>query len=387
VLKILPENLPAGYSIDSMLWNPANNKVYLSSSRDNTVSIVDCVSDSLLVTIGTQDEWPKAMCCSDDGKVYVVNERGSVSVIDPLGDVVRKVIPVSDDPWTLCYDRTDNKVYVGKWNHTEPVSVIDVSTDSIVASLLVGVDYQRLVWDRNHDKVYVYTHMDSTLAVIDCANDTVLKTMRVSDGMRYAYSDSFSNRVYFANNYEYRLRVMDPGADTFYRRELTFHGDGFMIDNGRPGAANRLYCTSYWGVTVVATNPQDTILRSIQTGEGTNALAWNPTHSWVYVSNSDSGSITVVRDTLPVGVGEGALQALSLMSQATVVRGVLFLPEASSRKPQAASLLDISGRKVLDLKPGENDVRALAPGVYFIREAKAQALAQTGDVRKIVLTR
>ena len=158
-----------------------------------------------------------------------------------------------------------------------------------------------------------------------------------------------------------------------------------MIDNGRPGPANRLYCTDYGGVTVVATIPQDTILRSIRTGEGTNALAWNPTHSWVYVSNSDSGSITVVRDTLPVGVGEGALQVLGPTSQAKVVRRLLFLPEASGRKPEAASLLDISGRKVLDLHPGANDVRALAPGVYFVREAQAQAHAQS--VRKVVVTK
>ena len=36
-----------------------------------------------------------------------------------------------------------------------------------------------------------------------------------------------------------------------------------------------------------------------------------------------------------------------------------------------AELLDITGRKVLDLEPGVNDVRALAPGVYFVRHAPA----------------
>ena len=70
---------------------------------------------------------------------------------------------------------------------------------------------------------------------------------------------------------------------------------------------------------------------------------------------------------------------------ASVVRGVLFLPEASSRKPEAASwLLDVSGRKVVDIHPGANDVRALAPGVYFVREAQAQAQAQARAVRKVV---
>jgi hypothetical protein len=67
---------------------------------------------------------------------------------------------------------------------------------------------------------------------------------------------------------------------------------------------------------------------------------------------------------------------------ATIVRGVLFMPEVSARKTQVTRLLDISGRMVLDLHPGANDVRALAPGVYFVREAQTQAQA----VRKIVLT-
>ena len=71
----------------------------------------------------------------------------------------------------------------------------------------------------------------------------------------------------------------------------------------------------------------------------------------------------------------------------TVVRGVLFVPVASDRQPQAASrLLDVSGRKVLDLKPGANNVRALAPGVYFVRGPKTEDGRPDATVRKVVLT-
>jgi len=76
-------------------------------------------------------------------------------------------------------------------------------------------------------------------------------------------------------------------------------------------------------------------------------------------------------------------QANSRTSLATVVRGRLVLPQAASHKPQAASLLDISGRSVLCLKPGANDVARLAPGVYFVREVQAQAHA----VRKVIVAR
>ena len=76
-------------------------------------------------------------------------------------------------------------------------------------------------------------------------------------------------------------------------------------------------------------------------------------------------------------------QASDCTPLATVVRNVLFLP--SSLLTPHYSLLSIDGRSVMDLAPGANDVRALAPGVYFVREAQAQAQAQA--VRKIVLTR
>jgi hypothetical protein len=72
----------------------------------------------------------------------------------------------------------------------------------------------------------------------------------------------------------------------------------------------------------------------------------------------------------------------------TIVRGVLRLPEARSEKREARSeLLDISGRKVLELRPGPNDVRSLAPGVYFVRPEPSAASRQAPAVSKIVTTR
>jgi hypothetical protein len=70
----------------------------------------------------------------------------------------------------------------------------------------------------------------------------------------------------------------------------------------------------------------------------------------------------------------------------TIVRGVLFMPEVAGRKPQATSLLDISGRKVLDLNAGENDVTKLAPGVYFVRRASSVE-RDASSVTKVVVTR
>jgi hypothetical protein len=69
-----------------------------------------------------------------------------------------------------------------------------------------------------------------------------------------------------------------------------------------------------------------------------------------------------------------------------VVRGVLYLPEAPDRKARSLSLLDTAGRKVLDLHPGPNDVRSLAPGVYLLREGQGGD-GPSGRTRKVIIQR
>jgi len=59
-------------------------------------------------------------------------------------------------------------------------------------------------------------------------------------------------------------------------------------------------------------------------------------------------------------------QAASRKLAPTVVRGVINLQSAVCNLQSEIVLLDISGRKALDLHPGTNDVRGLSPGVYFI---------------------
>jgi hypothetical protein len=73
--------------------------------------------------------------------------------------------------------------------------------------------------------------------------------------------------------------------------------------------------------------------------------------------------------------------AASHKPQATVVRGAL-LPEQGS---SSSCLLDIGGRKVMELHAGANDVSRLAPGVYFVRAVSRELSAVSCS--KVILTR
>jgi hypothetical protein len=92
----------------------------------------------------------------------------------------------------------------------------------------------------------------------------------------------------------------------------------------------------------------------------------------------------VYRVTDFAGTDEMTKSEVRMTKLPTIVRGVLFVGD--DRRPgtgDRAVLLDISGRKMLGLMPGANDVSKLSPGVYFVRETQAQAQA----VHKVVLTR
>jgi hypothetical protein len=118
--------------------------------------------------------------------------------------------------------------------------------------------------------------------------------------------------------------------------------------------------------------------------------------SWpVAVSDGGGGAIIVWLDDRGLyaqRVADGAgvaempnAEVRATKCEPTVARGVLFLAEASSRKLQVASLLDASGRKVAMLHTGANDVSALAPGVYFVREEPQVASHKL--LAKVVVTR
>ncbi len=77
----------------------------------------------------------------------------------------------------------------------------------------------------------------------------------------------------------------------------------------------------------------------------------------------------------------------------TIIRGVLRLPENLGPSVPRA-LFSISGRKVADLHPGENDIRHLAPGVYVVHSALSRRTAPVGQsdkryppVAKVIVTR
>jgi hypothetical protein len=88
-------------------------------------------------------------------------------------------------------------------------------------------------------------------------------------------------------------------------------------------------------------------------------------------------------DVVP-GIEEGPKpQSTSFRFGPTIVRSVLNLPAAAFSLHY--SLFSLAGQKVMDLHVGANDVRSLAPGVYFVQAAGREQSAVSRQ--KVIVTR
>jgi hypothetical protein len=179
------------------------------------------------------------------------------------------------------------------------------------------------------------------------------------------------------------------------RRQIGFDGLNFLLMLG-PDSRNNL--------TAMRISPGGRLLDSMPyplvSAEGSGAsvvqsgLALTAHGGFALVfQNSDPEPALQARIRAAViqyaGVaGSGGVPLVRTKSAATVVRGVLVLGGVSSRQKTAyrAELMDVSGCKVMNLRTGANDVRGLAPGVYFVRD-EGQGTRDVGRTRKVVVTR
>lgn len=91
--------------------------------------------------------------------------------------------------------------------------------------------------------------------------------------------------------------------------------------------------------------------------------------NYAYIAADEKGLKVIAFNEM--NVEENDSNNATLVSEASIIHNAIVI----SDKNFAGYLLDVTGRKVLDLKPGENNVRALVPGVYFIKNRLTDAKA------------
>jgi YVTN family beta-propeller protein len=130
---------------------------------------------------------------------------------------------------------------------------------------------------------------------------------------------------------------------------------------------DKVFCANSAGNTVtVIGGGTNRVITSIPVGVVPEAFCHNPVQNRVYVANYESSTISVLRDS-GGGVEESPKpQASSRRLEPTVLSGA-----SGVRRLAPCVAFDAMGRRVANPRSG----------IYFVREAQAQA------IRKVVITR
>jgi photosystem II stability/assembly factor-like uncharacterized protein len=139
-----------------------------------------------------------------------------------------------------------------------------------------------------------------------------------------------------------------------------------------------LHCVrDSWHLEPFVPDPADVPLYTVSFSSGT--------HGWAF-GYQTYGAQVALHYCDPLATEGPMPRSDRRLSVPTIVRGVLEIgpqPAANSLQP-GIGLLDISGRKVMALRSGPNDVSRLASGVYFITDQESGGRGR-GEVWKVVV--
>jgi len=407
----------------AVCWAKSSNKVYCAGRDEATVAVVSGTQNRVLglVPVGQNPvalayERPLGLiCCGNSGD-------STVSIIACNGDSVTATVRLGFAPDLLCPDTVLHRVWCGSYDNgvaaidlqaesvsttlalaaldmeadpargrvycatgfDERVVVLDAAADSMIASIPVGGFASDLSLIPTANLVYCALRYDDSVAAIDGATLQVINVIPVGSMPRTLVYSGRRNRLYCVNSGSSDITVIDCGTQTPVATvDLPVRPSSVGYDS----IGDRVYCFSVLTDDVAVLDcGRDSVVARVSVGDEPVAMAYAPALRRMFVANASGSSLSAMRDTARAGIESPDGLPLMTVPAATVVRRVLlFEPASGVGRVSKGALLDISGRKVMDLVPGANDVRALTPGVYFVREAQAQAQAQA--VHKVVLTR
>jgi DNA-binding beta-propeller fold protein YncE len=350
----------------SMAYSRTSNKFYFPSSVG--LGVMDGAGDSLLRYIDISDSrWDPFPCwCPEGNKVYFFADKGArlfmVAVDCSTDSVVWERDMYDLGRW---FEHLDNGLMLV--NHSDSLALFDPRTDSVLAesSLAAGGVYA-VTHTGNGEKFYIVRRYPGRLEVRSSSTLKLLSTIEWSYfdwSMTFlAYSDTTQKLYWFVDD---SVLAIDAARDTVTARMTTdVCYEGACFDH----TGRYLYCAPHFDSTLRVYDTELDSLVAMYPGQPPSAnnipIAPSPEQGLIYVGYPD---VILVYPDAPPGIEEamngdhGVVSALP-----TVVRDVLLLPEAANHTPQAASLLGVSGRKVMGLQSGANHVRDLPPGVYFV---------------------
>lgn len=282
--------------------------VEVTDNSTGSPASVSSVCASVTIAVG---DGPEGIAADNaTGMIYVTDPLSNhISVIDTFSNTVVTNITTGTLPWGIAIDTVNNIIYVTNYG-SGTVSVIDGSTNALCApskcpvnTILVGDNPEGIGFNERLGEVYVANSGSNTVSVINSTTDKVIATVNVGTSPQsVAVGPSTFTPPYTP---PYTVFVTNYGSDTISIIALTSPFETYPVTTVTVGSnpwgvavnpvTNVVYVTNSGSGTVSVLNGSTYATLSTVTVGGTpEGIAINPDSSVAYIANPASNTVTLL---------------------------------------------------------------------------------------------
>lgn len=208
----------SGAAPQALCHNTTNNKVYSANPGNDTISIIDGSTDILITNITlVSGSYPNDICYNPtDNKVYSANTYGpSVTIINGVTNIeIANITNVNlTAPFNLSYCPISDKVYCTNYEIGGLITIIGGVTDNITGNVTPsGDEPMAICYNNTNNQMFVTSHSDSNVSIVDCVGESVIDTVIVGGSPESDCFDSTDNKVFTSNWNDGTVTEIDAGG-------------------------------------------------------------------------------------------------------------------------------------------------------------------------------
>jgi YVTN family beta-propeller protein len=361
----------------------AGAKAYIGNFADNTVSVIDTSTGSVVTTIPVATG-PHGMAISQDGgTVYVAGDgSSSLDIIDTASDRVTKTVEVGNKPNGITLT-PDGKLLLVTVYGEDRIAIVDTATKDVIGTIQVAKPHTVSV--QPDGKLAYVTSQEPGhfgLAVIDLASRSVIRTVPLEKTPRDGEFGAEGKRFYFTEAGVAAVQVLDPASDKIVA-EIPAGVSPHFVD---------LFDGTKLGLVVVH-GPGQLLLFDPETNKEVRSIAVGKQPHWAalsgdgktaYVTNEGSNDVSVVDiesgKVTAIAVGKGprklVVQPAAKRDAADAggtakvsIASFAFNPSSIAIRPGESVTWsnDDGSPHALVFDDGVGDIVSLSPGQSFTR--------------------
>ena len=275
-----------------VVYDSTDNKAYciVRTADYDTIMVMDGSTHQRIGAIPLE-EGTRAVWNPDNDRLYVsMGDENRVAVIDCQANAVLCEIPVGEYPVGLALNRLHQKLYVQNTNSDE-VSIIDLVTNQVIKTAALGYSPDAGCYCDSADKYYCSCGL--SIVVIDGVSNSMLGIMLGQPQTGIAMVESPACGVMMVATGD-SILVVDTDRDSFVSRLGVGRQPQGLVWSP---PTNLVYCANWAGSVSVIAGDGSRVVMTLPVGDAPFCFALAPDYRRVYVGCLNTRWVYVIRDT------------------------------------------------------------------------------------------